>query len=100
MLHRYFPDGTPISNDLLTEILQFIQIHIEQNHNILVHCAMGLSRSPRIIVAWMMYRYPDLTWDLAYSEISRKRTIWPSEILKKSIFEYFVFISKKTLTKS
>jgi protein-tyrosine phosphatase len=89
ILHRYFPDGTAISHEILEEILHFIKDQISLERNVLVHCAMGMSRSPSIVIAWFMDRYPDLTWDQAFLEVSRKRQIWPAEEIKTSILAYF-----------
>jgi protein-tyrosine phosphatase len=89
VLHRYFPDGTAINHEMLKEILEFIDEHYHSGENILIHCAMGISRSASITIAWLMHHFPGLSWERAEAEVLRKRMIWPAEEIKMSILSYF-----------
>ncbi|MCJ7647635.1 MAG: dual specificity protein phosphatase family protein, partial [Candidatus Lokiarchaeota archaeon] len=52
-LFKGFPDDWYPPHSYIEEILEFIDIHIK-NGKVLVHCAMGISRSGGLIVAWIM----------------------------------------------
>ena len=51
----------PVGDDLYTEIacyfedaVEFINSHIKNGKSVLVHCRMGISRSPSIVIAYIM----------------------------------------------
>jgi predicted protein tyrosine phosphatase len=88
-LHLYFPDNQPIPPDILTRAIEFIETQLNAGRKILVHCTLGLSRSPAIIIAWMLHHYPRMTWDQALHEIMRKKYVMPSPVLKVSVLSFF-----------
>jgi hypothetical protein len=88
-LHYYIPDGQIIPPPTLDLVLNFIDTQIKAGRNTLVHCAMGISRSPSLIIAYMMIIYPKMSWDQAFREVSRIRPISPAPELKESIIDYF-----------
>ncbi|TFG16293.1 MAG: hypothetical protein EU531_06875 [Promethearchaeota archaeon] len=87
-LFKGFPDDWYPPHDYLKEILEFISNHITKG-KILVHCAMGVSRSGGIIVAWLMQNYPDWTWTDAINYVNKSRLIFPAIEIKESILDYF-----------
>ncbi|KAG1122007.1 hypothetical protein G6F42_011883 [Rhizopus arrhizus] len=58
---RYFPESTA-----------FIEQAIKENHNILVHCLAGVSRSPTILTAYLMATQK-LRWKEALAIIKQTR---------------------------
>ena len=87
-LFKGFPDDWYPPHDYLKEILEFIDEHIIEG-KILVHCAMGVSRSGGIIVAWLMQNYPDWSWTDAINYVNKSRLIFPAIEIKESVLDYF-----------
>ena len=52
----------------------FIHTAIENNEKVLVHCVAGISRSPAIVIGFLM-RYAKMTMNDAYDFVKRKRSI-------------------------
>ncbi|CAF3963411.1 unnamed protein product [Rotaria magnacalcarata] len=52
----------------------FIHDAIEKNEKILVHCVAGISRSPAIVIGFLM-RYAKMNMNDAYNFVKRKRSI-------------------------
>jgi dual specificity phosphatase 10 len=53
---------------------RFIRQAIDNNEKILVHCVAGISRSPAIVIGFLM-RYTRMTMNEAYEYVKRKRPI-------------------------
>ncbi len=87
-LHKGFPDETYPPHTYLKEILDFIDKHIQRG-SVLVHCAMGISRSGAIVIAWLLKQYSHWTWEKALDYVSKSRSIYPALEIKKSILDYF-----------
>ena len=87
-LFKGFPDDWYPPHAYLKEILEFIDEHITKG-KILVHCAMGVSRSGGIIVAWLMRKYPQWTWTDAINYVNKSRLIFPAIEIKESVLDYF-----------
>ena len=56
---------------------QFINNAKNNNSNVLVHCRSGHSRSPTIVISYMMKFY-GLSFDDAYQFVNNKRKIFPN----------------------
>ena len=93
-LFKGFPDDWYPPHDYLREILEFIDMHITEG-KILVHCAMGVSRSGGIIVAWLMRKYPQWTWTDAINYVNKSRLIFPAIEIKESVLDYFESLEGK-----
>ncbi|MBD3211779.1 MAG: hypothetical protein GF311_04150 [Candidatus Lokiarchaeota archaeon] len=93
-LHRGFPDDWYPPHSFLKDILEFIDEQIEKG-KVLVHCAMGISRSGGIIVAWLLKAHPEWTWDDALEYVYQSRLIYPAIEIKESILDYFENIEGK-----
>uniref|UniRef100_A0AC35U1G9 Dual specificity protein phosphatase 16 n=1 Tax=Rhabditophanes sp. KR3021 TaxID=114890 RepID=A0AC35U1G9_9BILA len=68
---------------------QFIERQRKQNHNILIHCLAGISRSATICIAYLMKHY---NWDndTAYSFVKQKRpSISPNFNFLGQLFTYY-----------
>ncbi|MFO7795532.1 MAG: dual specificity protein phosphatase family protein [Promethearchaeati archaeon] len=93
-LFRGFPDDWYPPHKYLKDILEFIDEHIEKG-KVLVHCAMGISRSGGIIMAWLLKEHPNWTWDDALDYVYKSRLIYPAIEIKESILDYFEEIEGK-----
>ena len=87
-LHKGFPDDWYLSHDFLEEILNFIEKHI-MDGKVLVHCERGVSRSGGIVVAWLLRKNPDWSWNDALEYVGKSRLVFPSVEIKESIIDYF-----------
>lgn len=64
-----------------------------QNHKILVHCAKGISRSPTVVIAYLMYSR-HLSYDDAYAFVqSRRPCIYPNTGFVCQLMDYGKVIS-------
>jgi protein-tyrosine phosphatase len=73
-LHIPFHDGHEIPPRAFAECLAFMKFCYENGHNILVHCAAGMSRSPTILASFMHYVGLH-QFDLALEEIRKHRPV-------------------------
>ena len=46
-------DRVPIPFDIITVALAFIRHHVEQDRRVLLHCEMGISRSPSLAICYL-----------------------------------------------
>jgi protein-tyrosine phosphatase len=88
-LHRGFPDDTYPPYEYLDEILNFIDLHLNNNGKVLVHCSMGISRSGGITVAWLLKKNSDWGWQDALSYVKKSKFIAPAVEIKHSVLDYF-----------
>jgi len=57
--------------DKLKKAVDFIEKEIKQNHNVLVHCKAGYSRSPTVVIAYLM-RKNNWTTNQAISFVEKR----------------------------
>lgn len=77
LLARDVPDY-PIKDDFI-EAVHFIKKGFEKHRGVLIHCKAGISRSPTIVIAFLMLLYKLKLLD-AYSIVHKKRVyICPNE---------------------
>ena len=89
-LYKGFPDNTYPSHEYLKEILTFMDIHIkEKKGKVLVHCAMGISRSGGICIAWLLKENKRWSWNDAMEYVRKARMIYPAVGIRESILDYF-----------
>ncbi len=86
-LHKGFPDNTYPPHEYLEEILNFIQKHIRTG-KVLVHCAMGISRSGGIVIAWLLKQNQSWTWGKAMEFVRKTRTVFPAVEIRESVLDY------------
>ena len=94
-LHKGFPDDSYVPHEYISEILNFIDKHVNQNGKVLVHCAMGISRSGGLIVAWLLKENPSWSWVDAMDYVSKYRDIYPAVEIRESVLDYFESIEKR-----
>ena len=87
-LYRGFPDDWYPPHEFIQEILDFIDVHINQG-KVLVHCAMGISRSGGMIVAYLLKENPDWSWEDAMEYVGKSRLIFPAVEIRESVLDYF-----------
>jgi len=93
-LYKGFPDDWYPPHSYIEEILSFIDQHIKDG-KVLVHCAMGISRSGGIIVAWILKENATWCWNDAMDYINKSRLIFPAVEIRESVLDYFESIEGK-----
>ena len=93
-LYKGFPDDWYPPHSYIEEILSFIDQHIKDG-KVLVHCAMGISRSGGLIVAWILKENPAWGWNDAMDYINKSRLVFPAVEIRESILDYFESIEGK-----
>lgn len=88
-LHKGFPDDTYPPHEFLDEILKFMDFHLYNDEKVLVHCSMGVSRSPGIVIAWLLKTNPKWRWEDAVSHVRKSKFIAPAVEIRKSVIDYF-----------
>ena len=61
-----------IHSQQLDQLACFIHSILQQNTDLLVHCAAGIERSPFAVV-WYLHKFHDMTLDEAYDFVRRIR---------------------------
>ncbi|KAF7233630.1 hypothetical protein EG68_11843 [Paragonimus skrjabini miyazakii] len=62
--------------DILEDALMFIETSLQKG-GVLVHCAMGVSRSATIVIAYVM-RKNRVSYDTAFQLVTSKRLVYPN----------------------
>lgn len=93
-LYKGFPDDWYPPHSYIEEILSFIDQHIKDG-KVLVHCAMGISRSGGLIVAWILKENSTWGWNDAMDYINKSRLIFPAVEIRESVLDYFESIEGK-----
>lgn len=94
-LHKGFPDDSYPPHSYLKEILDFIDLNIQNGGKVLIHCAMGISRSGGIVIAWLLKNHSNWKWNDALNYVHKSRLIYPAIEIKESILDYFEMIEGK-----
>jgi protein-tyrosine phosphatase len=83
------PDGEPIEVDALQTGTAFIHEHVQAGRKVLVHCQMGVSRAPTLVMAYLI-EYQGMSLPEAYRLVSQNRPIVsPSPALIQSLVEHY-----------
>lgn len=62
------------SPEQLTEAVDFIDLHLQQGKNVLIHCAKGRGRSATLTAAYLV-RHQDMAYEAAKAYIKSKRAL-------------------------
>lgn len=82
-------DGERIPPELARSAVDFIAAQIHAGRKILVHCQMGISRSPAIVAAYLS-RFCGMTLGASLEWVCRQRTAAaPHPVLVDSLYEIF-----------
>jgi protein-tyrosine phosphatase len=92
--YKGFPDDWYPPHSYIEEILSFIDQHVKDG-KVLVHCAMGISRSGGLIVAWILKENPTWGWNDAMDYINKSRLVFPAVEIRESVLDYFESIEGK-----
>ena len=94
-LHIPWDHNTNVVDDLL-RLCELIDDRVSQGKRILVHCQCGVSRSASLIVAYGLYKNPELTVQEAYDAVKeRSRWIGPNMHLIYQLAEFKSTLSRK-----
>lgn len=87
-IHIPWDHNTNVVDDLL-QLCDLIDDRVRQEKKILIHCQCGVSRSASLVVAYGLYKNPDLTVQEAYNAVkSRSRWIGPNMSLIYQLSEF------------
>ncbi|KAL9102773.1 MAG: hypothetical protein Q9187_009084, partial [Circinaria calcarea] len=94
-IHIPWEHNTNVGNDLL-KLCELIDARVGQGKRILVHCQCGVSRSASLIVAYGLFKNPELTVQEAYDAVKeRSRWIGPNMNLIYQLSEFKSTLSRK-----
>lgn len=87
-IHIPWDHNTNVVDDLL-RLCELIDDRVQQKKKVLVHCQCGVSRSASLVVAYGLYKNPELTVQEAYNVVkSRSRWIGPNMSLIYQLSEF------------
>ena len=87
-IHIPWDHNTNVVDDLL-RLCELIDDRVQQKKKVLIHCQCGVSRSASLVVAYGLYKNPDLTVQEAYNVVkSRSRWIGPNMSLIYQLSEF------------
>ena len=93
-VHVPWDHNTNVVDDLL-KLCELIDSRARQERRVLVHCQCGVSRSASLVVAYGIYKNPQLTVQEAYDAVkNRSRWIGPNMNLIYQLSEFKTKLSK------
>ncbi|KAL6713383.1 tyrosine/serine/threonine protein phosphatase [Lecanora helva] len=97
-VHIPWDHNTNVVDDLL-RLCELIDSRAKQEKRVLVHCQCGVSRSASLVVAYGIYKNPQLTVQEAYDAVkNRSRWIGPNMNLIYQLSEFKTKLSKSQST--
>ncbi|MCJ1307336.1 hypothetical protein MMC25_000982 [Agyrium rufum] len=98
-LHVPWDHNTNVVDDLL-RLCELIDARTLTGKKVLVHCQCGVSRSASLIVAYGLYKNPELTVQEAYDSVKAKsRWIGPNMHLIYQLAEFKALLSRRGLAR-
>lgn len=96
-IHIPWEHNTNVVDDL-PRLCELIDDRVQQGKRVLVHCQCGVSRSASLIVAYGLYKKPELTVQQAYDAVKdRSRWIGPNMNLIYQLSEFKQNMPPRTL---
>ncbi|KAM0802220.1 dual specificity phosphatase, partial [Usnea florida] len=93
-IHVPWDHNTNVVDDLL-RLCELIDDRVRLNKKVLVHCQCGVSRSASLVVAYGLYKNPQLTVQEAYDAVKfRSRWIGPNMNLIYQLSEFKTKLAK------
>ncbi|KAL8773008.1 MAG: hypothetical protein Q9209_002028 [Squamulea sp. 1 TL-2023] len=87
-IHVPWDHNTNLVDDLL-RLCELIDLRVQDGKRVLVHCQCGVSRSASLVVAYGLYKNPELSVQEAYDAVkSRSRWIGPNMNLIYQLNEF------------
>lgn len=87
-VHMPWDHNTNVVDDLL-KLCELVDSRVRQGKRVLVHCQCGVSRSASLVVAYGLYKNPQLTVQEAYDAVkNRSRWIGPNMNLIYQLSEF------------
>ncbi|TDZ31276.1 Tyrosine-protein phosphatase pmp1 [Colletotrichum spinosum] len=94
-IHMPWDHNTDIAQDLM-DLCETIEARTKEGKRVLVHCQQGASRSASLIIAYGLYRNPDLSVnDAYYAAQGKSRWISPNMKLMYCLQDFQKQVSKK-----
>ncbi|MCJ1271329.1 hypothetical protein MMC22_011229 [Lobaria immixta] len=95
-IHVPWEHNTNVVDDLL-RLCEVIDDRVRQQKKVLIHCQCGVSRSASLVVAYGLYKNPELTVQEAYNIVkNRSRWIGPNMSLIYQLSEFRSNIQRYT----
>lgn len=95
-IHIPWDHNTNVVDDLL-RLCELIDDRVRQEKKVLIHCQCGVSRSASLVVAYGLFKNPDLTVQEAYNAVkSRSRWIGPNMSLIYQLSEFKSNVQRKS----
>lgn len=97
-IHIPWDHNTNVVDDLL-RLCELIDDRVQQRKRVLVHCQCGVSRSASLVVAYGLFKDPELTVQDAYNIVKgHSRWIGPNMNLIYQLSEFKSNLARKTIT--
>ena len=97
-VHVPWDHNTNVVDDLL-RLCELIDDRVHQGKRVLIHCQCGVSRSASLVVAFGLYKNPQLTVQEAYDAVKNKsRWIGPNMNLIYQLSEFKTRLPKTQMT--
>jgi protein-tyrosine phosphatase len=77
------------------ESFEFIEESLQARGVVFVHCAAGISRSPAIIIAYLMKKHMCSYWSALEQVIQKRPPICPNLSFKRQLSQYEKFLGIK-----
>ena len=95
-IHVPWDHNTNVVKDLL-RLCELIDDRVRQRKRVLIHCQCGVSRSASLVVAYGLYKNPQITVQEAYDTVkNRSRWIGPNMNLIYQLSEFKSQLQKQT----
>lgn len=99
-IHMPWDHNTDIAPDLM-HLCETIESRTKQGKKVLIHCQQGASRSASLIIAYGLYRKPELSVnDAYYAAQSKSQWISPNMKLMYCLQDFHKDLSKKRMPSS